>query len=90
LFGFADQVGLAVFGWKMNMGEFAYKFNEGIYAIQTTTNSNMAARRKKILAEPNAKAWCAAGGRILLIGWSKKGERGKVKRWTPTIEEVRP
>ena len=38
--------------------------------IQTTTRSHHAARRKKILAEPRAKAWLKAGNMIEVWSWS--------------------
>jgi hypothetical protein len=42
-----------------------------IVAIQTTTRPNLSARHQKIQAEPFARAWLAAGGRIHLHGWQK-------------------
>lgn len=54
----------------------------GILAIQATTISNMAARRKKILAEHRARSWLDAGGGIEVWGWAKRGKVGKRKLWT--------
>lgn len=62
LFGFADLLAI-------KPGE--------IIAIQTTTISNIAARRAKISAEPRAATWLAAGGLIVLHGWHRVG----VGRW---------
>ena len=54
--------------------------------IQTTSTSNVSARKRKILCEcrDNALAWLRAGNRIVIHGWSKrKVKRGGVAmRWT--------
>lgn len=60
----------------------------GILGIQATSGSNVSARVAKILAEPRAGIWLASGGRIHVIGFSKKGPRGKAKRWTPRVVEI--
>ena len=58
-----------------------------IALVQVTTGSNMAARRTKILAEPRARKWYQAGGRILLHGWRKMG-KGLLKAWEVREEWV--
>lgn len=58
LFGFADLI--------------AIRKGEGPLLVQTTSATNMASRRTKILAEPRAALWVATGGRILLHGWRPK------------------
>lgn len=67
--------------------------NAAILGIQATASAaHHAHRRTKILAEPRAKAWVDAGGRLELWSWSKRGDRGKAKRWTlrvETYEEMR-
>lgn len=70
LFGFADLV--------------AIEPGVGIVLIQVTTGANAAARIAKIqtTCRVAAAAWLAAGGRIEVWGWGKRGPRGKVKRWT--------
>lgn len=59
-----------------------------ILAIQATSNNGgtHAARRDKILAEPRAKAWVDAGGRLELWSWAKQGAAGKRKTWTLRVE----
>lgn len=59
-----------------------------IIAIQcgVNTSGQHAAHRDKILAEPRAKAWVDAGGRLELWSWAKQGDRGKAKRWTLRVE----
>lgn len=68
LFGFADMVGLAI---------------GHIVAVQTTSGSNAAARVTKIVNEPRSLRWIQAGGKILVLTWSKRGPRGQRKVWTP-------
>ena len=57
----------------------------GIALVQTTTATNLAARRKKIAAEGRAARWLVCGGKILLHGWS---QRGPVRGWDVTEEWV--
>lgn len=58
-----------------------------ILAIQATASAaHHAHRRAKIIAEPRAKAWVDAGGRLELWSWSKRGDRGKAKRWAVRVE----
>ena len=54
--------------------------------VQCCTTGDMANRKAKILAEPRAGVWMRCGNLIMLVGWAKRGPRGKVKRWTPKIE----
>lgn len=58
----------------------------GILGIQATTGSNHASRRTKILAEPRAKLWVDAGGKLELWTWSQRGDAGKRKLWTIRVE----
>ena len=60
----------------------------GVLGVQTTTAANIAARREKIAQEPRAALWMACGNRLQIIGWAKRGARGKRKVWTPTVEDV--
>lgn len=55
-------------------------------AIQVTSTTNVSSRRKKIMESPHARLWCDAGNLIELHGWSKKGPRGKPKKWVLTVE----
>ena len=52
----------------------------GIVGVQATS-SPVAARLEKIYAEPRARKWLAAGGRIEIHGWTLKGARGKRKTY---------
>lgn len=73
LFGFIDIIALDI--------------NEGkTWGIQTTSASNMNARIKKICTECRVytEAWLKAGNFIEVIGWAKKGAKGKRKTWQPT------
>lgn len=53
-----------------------------ILGVQTTSDANLAARRTKLLAADATLTLILAGFQIVLHGWSKKGPRGMVKRWT--------
>lgn len=59
--------------------------NQKIIGVQTTSTPNMAARIEKIKALSEAKAWSACGGKLLVIGWAKRGARGERKVWTPKV-----
>lgn len=74
LFGFIDLIGVHP--------------DFGVLAVQTTSGSNLAARRTKILAEPRALSWLKAGGKIVIHGWRKIGARGKRKIWELRAENI--
>jgi len=64
-----------------------------IVGIQATADSaNHAHRRTKILAEPRAKQWVEAGGRLELWSWSRRvarkqdGSKAKRPVWTLRVE----
>lgn len=61
---------------------------DGITGIQATSGSNHSARVAKIKTEPRIAQWLAAGGRMLVWSWAKRGARGKAKRWTLREEAV--
>lgn len=48
-----------------------------ICGIQATSGSNVSARVKKIQAEPRAREWLEHGGRIVVMGWSRRKKTGK-------------
>lgn len=52
----------------------------GVVGVQTTSASNMAARRKKIMEHVHYLAVEGAGIRIELHGWEKKGRFWQCKR----------
>ena len=55
---------------------------KGVLGIQATTTGHMAARIKKSKAIPALRVWLQAGNQFEVVGWSKKGPRGKRKIWT--------
>lgn len=59
-----------------------------IVGIQACAGSSHAARMSKIRSEPRVAMWLAAGGRLQVWSWSKRGARGKRKKWTLRVEEV--
>ena len=77
-FGFGDLLCFVSFG--------AYK---GIWLVQVTSGSNHVKRKTKLLGIPASKGWLESSGRIAVLSWSKKGPRGKPKRWTPRFEEIK-
>lgn len=46
---------------------------QGCLAIQTTSASNHAARRRKMLAEPNLRIWLQAGNHAEVWSWRQVG-----------------
>lgn len=59
-----------------------------ILAIQACAGSSHSARLAKMLAEPRAKQWLEAGGLLELWSWSKRGARGKAKRWALRVDQL--
>jgi hypothetical protein len=53
-----------------------------VLAIQTTTGSNHAARKKKLETEGFIDLWTGAGAVLGIWSWSKQGTRGERKTWT--------
>lgn len=71
-----------------NFGDLLVMHPEyGIALVQTTSGSNMAARRAKIAANPLAPIWKAAGGKIFLHAWGKRCESGRGSRKTWQVRE---
>jgi len=56
----------------------------GFVAIQAAVTGDLSKRAKKIAPSRPAADWIRAGGRVILIGWSLKGPRGKRKTWALT------
>ena len=50
-----------------------------VVGVQTTSYSNMSARVKKIREHENFKFVAAAGIRVIVQGWHKKGARWEVR-----------
>ena len=59
-----------------------------IVGVQTTSRSNLAARRAKALACPGLAAWLQAGAKFILHGWGKLGGRGRRKSWQCAEQEL--
>lgn len=85
LFGFIDLVGISpcLHSSKPYSGQ-------QLVGIQVTTTNHQADRINKILTQclETATAWLQARGLIVVIGWAKKGPRGKAKLWTPTATMI--
>ncbi len=74
-----------LFGWA---DVLAASEDRGIVAVQCTSGTNHAARVAKIRSIETAERWLAAGGRIWVVSWSKRGARGARKLWTPRVVEL--
>lgn len=61
---------------------------QGPLAVQATSGSGHAARRKKSVAEPRLKLWLESPARFEIWSWSKQGPRGKRKVWTLRREPI--
>jgi hypothetical protein len=60
----------------------ALKPGAPVLAIQTTTGSNHAARKKKLEAEGFIDLWTSAGAVLEIWSWEQQGPRGQRKTWT--------
>jgi hypothetical protein len=79
LFGVIDLVAIAP--------AFLDRARGSILGIQACAGASHADRRDKILAEPRARQWVEAGGRLELWSWSKRGGRNVTRKlWTLRVE----
>lgn len=62
----------------------------GLLGVQTTSQPHAAARVHKIAEEcaEAARRWLAAGNRIEVHGWAKRGGRGERKLWTVSVRRL--
>ena len=60
----------------------------GTLYVQTTTRTNQAARRNKILVEPAAETVLKSSNRVHIHGWAQVGAVGKRKLWEVTVFEA--
>lgn len=72
LFGFCDLL--------------AFRAGMPLMFVQTTSATNSAARRRKILQNSTAKALVQAHHEVVIHAWGKRGARGEKKVWTPEPE----
>jgi hypothetical protein len=81
--------GIDVLAWKpKSTGQWSSQIL-GIQACADTGGSGMAAHRAKLLREPKMATWVAAGGRLEIWAWGKKGARGERKLWECRVEVLR-
>jgi hypothetical protein len=59
-----------------------------ILGIQACAGSSHSKRLAKILAEPRARQWVESGGLLEVWSFSKRGPRGKAKRWALRVDSV--
>lgn len=60
----------------------------GATLVQVTTGDNHSKRLEKIRSSAEAGIWLAAGNRICLMSFSKKGKAGKRKLWQSREEWI--
>lgn len=60
----------------------------GSYLVQTTAAPHLGERVTKILDIQAARVWLAAGNRILVHEWAKRGPRGARKTWQCRVKEM--
>tara|TARA_Y100001938_G_scaffold131268_1_gene188191 strand:- start:1100 stop:1540 length:441 start_codon:yes stop_codon:yes gene_type:complete len=61
---------------------------QGPLAVQATSGSGHAARRKKSIAEPRLKLWLESPARFEIWSWSQRGPKDKRKLWTLRREPI--
>ena len=60
----------------------------GVFGVQATATSCISSRMKKCADSAELRVWLAAGNRFAVVGWSKRGARGKRKTWQPVWREL--
>lgn len=75
LFGFIDIVAICE-------GE------RGVLGVQATSSSNISAREAKCRESKEMQTWLRAGNRLWIVGWGKRGPRGKRKTWEADIRQL--
>lgn len=66
LFGIFDLVGI-------------HSMYPGVLGVQTTSYTNISARKKKLLESEALQIWLEAGNDVEIHGWHKKGNRWECK-----------
>jgi hypothetical protein len=62
-----------------------------VLAVQATDGTNVSKRVAKIRETPAAALWLGSHTRQIVVhGWSKRGARGKAKRWSCRIVRLWP
>lgn len=59
-----------------------------IVGVQACAAASHAARKSKLLKEKKIAVWLAAGGRVEVWSWGKRGARGKRKTWQVRREAI--
>lgn len=61
--------------------------SEQIIGIQCCGQTGHAEHVAKIIAEPRAMDWIRAGGKLILVSWSKRKKKRR-ETWCPRIQEI--
>ena len=64
-------------------------------AVQACVTGDVSKRVTKIIGEPRATTWLRTGHEIIVMGWAKRGPRGKRKTWqlherAITLDDIAP
>ncbi len=59
-----------------------------VLGVQACAGASHSCRKAKLLSEKKMAIWLAAGGRLEVWSWSKRGPRGKRKTWTVRREPI--
>jgi hypothetical protein len=62
----------------------------GVLGVQTTALGCLSARVAKLRALPSVAAWLKCGNQVQLHGWTKRGDRWRVRVVELRGEDVRP
>jgi hypothetical protein len=60
----------------------------GVLAVQTTSASNLSARRRKLVECPAVRTWLQAGNAVELHGWAKRRGRWQCRRERMTLTDL--
>jgi len=88
VFGFGDILAFAIPKPLLETETKYGNLGHGIALIQATSDTNISSRMKKVKENQATRGWLSSGGRIFVVGWGKRGARGKKKLWQPFISEV--
>jgi hypothetical protein len=72
------------------IGDLLAMTQDQLLMVQTTSGGNVSSRLRKAEALPALRLWLRCPTRrFQVIGWAKRGARGKPKKWTARTVEGR-
>jgi hypothetical protein len=85
-FGFGDILAYLIPKYMKEDGSIRHG---EIALIQATSDSNRASHRRKILDSKHFRPWRDSGGLVFLATAGSRKEKGKRRKWTVTVEELK-